>query len=65
MKVAHRQLLEGARLSFADCFQMEYRISQGFAVRRCVCVHVCVKIVGLVTLLICVIHVDEHETACI
>ncbi|XP_065882794.1 3-hydroxyisobutyryl-CoA hydrolase, mitochondrial-like isoform X2 [Dysidea avara] len=30
MKVTHRQLLEGARLSFADCFQMEYRMSQGF-----------------------------------
>ncbi|XP_077996998.1 3-hydroxyisobutyryl-CoA hydrolase, mitochondrial-like [Glandiceps talaboti] len=29
MKVTLRQLQEGAKLSFTDCFTMEYRISQG------------------------------------
>ena len=29
MKITHRQLEEGAKLSLADTLKMEYRISQG------------------------------------
>ncbi|XP_064397926.1 3-hydroxyisobutyryl-CoA hydrolase, mitochondrial-like [Halichondria panicea] len=29
LKIAHRQLTLGAQLSFAECFKMEYRMSQG------------------------------------
>lgn len=29
MKVTHRELMEGAKLTFAECFKMEYRLSQG------------------------------------
>ncbi len=33
MKVSHQQLMLGAKLSFAECFKMEYRISQECMVR--------------------------------
>ena len=34
MKVTHHQLREGAKMTFPECFKMEYRISQGCMVRE-------------------------------
>ena len=33
LKVTHHQLVEGAKLSFKDCFKMEYRMAQACMVR--------------------------------
>lgn len=51
MKVTHKELLEGARLSFADCFEMEYRMSQAFVVCTCTCIPVYCSVV-----IYCVVH---------
>ena len=34
LKVTHHQLVEGAKLSFKDCFKMEYRMAQAYMVKH-------------------------------
>ena len=40
MKITHHQLMEGANLSFHECFKMEYRMSQASMVHAVsTCIH--------------------------